>query len=49
MRDVTVNVWQLQSDGTKTQGTLRLTVHKYLAADVYEIFQQIFNLSLIHI
>ena len=43
MRDVTVNVWQLQSDGTKTQGTLRLTVHKYLAADVYEIFQQIFN------
>ena len=43
MRDVTVNVWQLQPDGTKTQGTLTLTVHKYLAADVYEIFQRIFE------
>ena len=43
MRDVTVNVWQLQPDGTKTQGTLTVTVHKYLAADVYEIFQRIFE------
>ena len=41
MRDVTVNVWQLQPDGTKTQAALKLTVHKYLAADVYEIFQRI--------
>ena len=43
MRDVTVNVWQLQPDGTKTQAVLKLTVHKYLAADVYEIFQRIFE------
>ena len=43
MRDVTVNVWQLQPDGTKTQAALKLTVHKYLAADVYEIFQRIFE------
>lgn len=43
MTDVTVNVWQLQSDGTKMPATLRLTVHKYLAADVYDIFQQIFH------
>ena len=43
MRDVTVNVWQLRPDGTKTQAALKLTVHKYLAADVYEIFQRIFE------
>lgn len=43
MRDVTVNVWQLQPDGTKTSGTLKVTVHKYLAADVYEIFQRIYE------
>ena len=43
MTDVTVNVWQLSADGTKTAGTAVLTVHKYLAADVYDIFQQIFN------
>ena len=38
-----MNVWQLQPDGTKTQAVLKLTVHKYLAADVYEIFQRIFE------
>lgn len=43
MMDVTVNVWKLGSDGGKYASTMTLTVHKYLAADVYDIFQQIFN------
>ena len=43
MTDVTVNVWQLADDGSKTASTLTVTVHKYLAADVYDIFQRIFN------
>ena len=43
MATVTVNVWRLNSIGEKYASTANVTVHKLLAADVYDIFQQIFN------
>lgn len=42
MTKITVNVWTI-TGGVKKASTLELTVHKYLAADVYDIFQQIFE------
>lgn len=43
MTNVTVNVWKMNSDGSKYASTASISVHKYLADDVYGIFQQIFN------
>ena len=43
MTNVTVNVWKMNSDGSKYASTASISIHKYLADDVYSIFQQIFN------
>ena len=43
MTNVTVNVWKMNSDGSKYASTASISIHKYLADDVYNIFQQIFN------
>lgn len=43
MTTVTVNVWKMNSDGSKYASTASIDIHKYLADDVYSIFQQIFN------
>lgn len=40
---VTLNVWQVDKNGEKFPGTYKLWVHKLLAADIYDIFQQIFE------
>ena len=41
--NVTVNVWKLNGKGEKYASTAVIEVHKYLAADVYDIFEQIFR------
>lgn len=43
MLELDVPVWRLSADGSKTAGTLPLTVHKSLAATVRAIFEEIFN------
>ncbi len=43
MKEVTVNVWTLQPDGSKAASTRTLTVHEALADDVISIFDEIFN------
>lgn len=43
MTKITVQVWQLQSDGSKIPGTLSMTVHNAVAEDVKAIFAEIFN------
>lgn len=43
MKEVTVNVWNLNSDGSKVASTRKVTVHEALADDVAAIFDEIFN------
>ncbi len=43
MTTVTVDVWKLKSDGTKTASTAAIEVNKALAEDVKAIFTEIFN------
>jgi len=40
---VTLNIWQVNENGEKVPATYDLWVHKLLAADIYDIFQQIFE------
>ena len=39
---VTLDVWMLDENGEKYPTTMDLRVHKYVAADVYDIFREIF-------
>ena len=43
MEEVTVPVWRLNSDGTKTASQKTLTVNKNLVDDVWSIFTEIYN------
>ncbi len=40
---ITVNVWQLNSDGSKTPATLSLTVHRAIKDEVWAVFEEIFQ------
>jgi hypothetical protein len=43
MQTVTVKVWDIGADGIKVTKEMKLTVHKWVAQDVLEIFDEIYN------
>ncbi len=43
METVTVQVWDIDGSGNKFTKTMSLTVHRWVAGDVIEIFEQIYN------
>ena len=43
MTNITVNVWNLTSFGTKTTSTLTFAIHKNVAENVIKIFSDIYN------
>jgi hypothetical protein len=43
MTTVTIKVWDIDKTGVKVTKTLSLTVHKWVANDVIEIFNEIYN------